>query len=131
MNFNEQSKIPEKNEQESPLQEIVRLYKELIESGKIFRFPGFDPERYKKMKEGDNEDIYGYMTPTDTLSDRFLVHGVRFPDVKYPKSGNILIIPNDSTDIVKDGIRIENLNSTTIEDQKFRRLTVLCQETEK
>jgi hypothetical protein len=119
-------KLNLKRNEETPEQEKSRLYKELIEGGGVFRFPGIDPEQYKKMKQGDEEDIYGVMTPTDTLIDRFSIHGVRFAETKFPESGNILIIPNDSYDLAKDSILIKNLDLKGVEDPKVARLLDLC-----
>lgn len=123
--MNEQRNFQESSK-ETPHQEKIRLYKELIESGGVFRFPGIDPEQYIKMKQGDEEDIYRIMTPTDTLIDRFSIHGVRFADIEFPESGNVLIVPNDSNDLVKDSTLLKNLDLKGVEDLKVRRLMELC-----
>lgn len=111
---------------ETPHQEKLRLYKELLESKETFTFSGIDPEWYQRMKKGDEEDEYGFTTPTDILIERFTKHGFRLVQGGGPESGNVFILPNDSTDIVKDTILIEKLNLDTAEDSRIRRLIELC-----
>lgn len=127
MNFNE--KPPQKqedNEKELKHQEKLRIYKELVESGEVFDFKGLDPEWYEKMKKADEEDEWGFTTPTDELIQRAQEYGFRFIQGNGPESGNVFIIPNDSSDIVKDSILVDRLDINKVEDPRIARLIELC-----
>lgn len=116
----------QENNKETPHQEKIRLYKELVESGEVFDFKGLDPEWYEKMKKADEEDELGFTTPTDELIQRAQEYGFRFIQGNGPDSGNVFIIPNDSEDIIKDSILVDRLDLNKTEDLRIRRLIELC-----
>lgn len=117
--------IPTRSEKEPTKKEkIITLGKELYESREVFSFSGIDPEAYSKMK-ADEEEYPGYTTPMDELQERFKNEGMKVTLGKNPESGNVYILPAQSTDIEMDSISPKQLEINEEMGEKFKELILL------
>lgn len=105
-------------------EQIIALAVELHERGEAFPFPGIDPESYSKMK-ADEEEYPGYTTPIDEIIERFKSEGVKVVVGKNPQSGNVYVVPSQSTNIEMDSISPKQLQITEGMDEKLKELISL------
>lgn len=118
-------RIPTNPEKEpTKKEEICSLATELFESNEIFPFPGIDPESYSKMKVSENEDP-GYTTPIDEIIERFKMEGIKVVLGKNPQSGNVYILPSQSTNIEMDSISTRQLQLSEGMDERLTKLISL------
>ena len=94
---------------EKRVAEILRLVEEINRSGENLPFPGIHPEAYSKMK-ADKDEYPDYTTPIDELIVSFQDEGIKVVLGKHPESGNVFILPADSTDIEMDSITPRQLS---------------------
>jgi hypothetical protein len=117
--------IPTHSEKEPTRKEkIILLAAELFESNEIFSFSGIEPESYSKMKAGEEEDP-GYTTPIDEIIERFKSEGMKVVLGKNPQSGNVYILPAESTNIEMDSISPRQLQINEGMNEKLRKLILL------
>ena len=117
--------IPTHSEKEPTRKEkIISLSAELFENNETFPFSGIDPESYSKMKAGEEEDP-GYTTPIDKLVERFKNEGMKVILGKNPQSGNVYVLPAESTNIEMDGISPRQLQLTDEMNEKLKELILL------
>ena len=82
-------------------QEFLTLGRELSESGKHFPFDfekGISTESYAQLKRDDAE-CPGFVTPIDTLREKFRDGGMRVALSPNPGNLDVFIIPADSGDL--------------------------------
>ena len=103
---------------------MFSLAKELFESQEIFPFLGVDPEGYLEMKAGD-EKAPGYTTPTDEIIERMKGEGIRIVLGKNPQSGNVYVLPSQSTDIEMDSVSPKRLQISEGMNEKLKELIQL------
>jgi len=116
----ELSTNPEKERQERVLR-ILELVRKINESGESLPFPGINPEAYLKMKQIDDE-YPGYTTPTDEIIKRCKEKGIKIVTGKHPESGNIYVLPLDSTDIEMDSFAPRHLSINAVINEQLREL---------
>ena len=105
-------------------EKIIALTIELRGSHETFAFPGIDPEAYSKMKATD-EEYPGYTTSTDELIERFKNEGAKVALGKNPESGNVFVVPAQSSDIEMDSISPQQLQLTEEMDERLKELILL------
>ena len=111
-----------KERSESPgKQEIIALARELYESQETFPFPGLEPEAYAELKAFD-EEFPGYATPVDQLLERFKNEGMKVVFGEDPESGNIHILPAQSSDIENDMIPPKHFQTSSGMNPKLKEL---------
>ncbi len=116
---------PTQSEKEPTRKEkIISLAKELFESQGTFPFLGIDPEGYLEMKAGD-EDAPGYTTPTDEIIGRMKNEGMKIVLGKNPQSGNVYVLPAQSTDIEMDSMSPKRLQISEGMNEKLKELVQL------
>lgn len=117
--------IPTNSEKEPTRKEkIVSLAIELFESNEIFPFSGIDPESYSKMKVGEEEDP-GYTTPIDEIIERLKNEGMKVVLGKNPQSGNVFVLPAQSSNIEMDSISPRQLQISEGMNEKLAELIQL------
>ena len=117
--------IPTHSEKEPTRKEkIILLAAELFESNETFPFSGIDPESYSKMKAVEEEDP-GYTTPIDEIIERFKNEGIKVVLGKNPQSGNVYVLPAESTNIEMDSISPRQLQINEGMNEKLRELILL------
>ena len=117
--------IPTNSEKEPTRKEkIISLAAELFESNEIYPFLGIDPESYSKMKAGEEEDP-GYTTPIDEIIERLKNEGMKVILGKNPQSGNVYILPSQSTNIEMDSISPRQLQISEGMNEKLRELILI------
>lgn len=83
--------------------EYIELAAALSNNKESFPFKGIDPEVYKEIKA--EQDLYpGMSTPIDEIIERMKTSGIKVVTGEHPESGNIFILPGDSTDIENDSL---------------------------
>lgn len=97
---------------------------ELYESGEIFPFAGIDPESYSRMKAGEEEDP-GYTISIDDLVERFKNEGMKVVLGKNPQSGNVYVLPAQSSNIEMDSISPKQLQLSEGMNETLRELILL------
>ena len=97
---------------------------ELYESGEFFPFVGIDPESYSRMKAGEEEDP-GYTTPIDEIVERFKNEGMKVVLGKNPQSGNVFVLPAQSSNIEMDSVSPRQLHIGEGMNEKLRELILL------
>jgi hypothetical protein len=105
-------------------EKIISLARELFESQENFPFLGVDPEGYLEMKTGD-EEAPGYSTPTDEILERMKNEGMKIVLGKNPESGNVYVLPAQSTDIEMDSISPKRLKISEGMNEKLTELILL------
>lgn len=117
--------LPTNSEKEPTRKEkIIALAVELYENGEVFPFSGIDPESYLKMKAGEEEDP-GYTTPLDEIIERLKSEGMKVVLGKNPQSGNVFILPAQSSNIEMDSISPRRLELSEAMNEKLRELILL------
>ena len=117
--------IPTRSEKEPMRKEqIIALALELHERNETFPFSGIDPESYAKMKAGEEEDP-GYTTPIDEIIERFKNEGMKVVLGKNPQSGNVYVLPSQSTNIEMDSISPKQLQLTEGMSEDLEKLILL------
>ena len=117
--------IPTRSEKEPTRKEkIIALAAELYESGEVFPFAGIDPESYSKMK-ADEEEYPGYTTPIDEITERLKNEGMKVVFGDNPQSGNVFVLPAQSSDIEMDSISPKQLQVSEGMHEKLRQLILL------
>lgn len=117
--------IPTRSEKEPTRKEkIIALAAELHESGEVFPFAGIDPESYSKMK-ADEEEYPGYTTPIDEIVERLKSEGMKVVLGKNPQSGNVFVLPAQSSDIEMDSISPRQLQLSEGMNKKLLELVLL------
>ncbi len=117
--------IPTRSEKEPTKKErIIALAAELFESGEVFPFAGVDAESYSRMKTSEEEDP-GYTTPIDEIIERFKDEGMKVVLGKNPQSGNVFVLPAQSSDIEMDSISPKQLQLSEGMNEKLRELILL------
>ena len=111
----------ETHEERTPLARYIELAKELAESHERFPFPGIDSQAYAQIK-ADEAEYPGYTTPIDELIERFTNEGIRVDMGPFPESGNVLILPAQSTDINNDSIIPRQLHTGGVVGAGLREL---------
>lgn len=104
--------------------EIIYSAMALAESQETFPFPGIDPEAYVKMK-ADEEEYPGYTTPIDELIERFKNEGMIVVLGHNPRSGNVYILPAQSTNIEMDSISPKQLQLSDRMNEQLKALILL------
>ena len=92
---------------------------ELYLKKEVFPFPGIKTASYLKLKK-DDEEFPGFVTPIDELIHKFRNNGMRVVIGNHPK--NPVIIPGNSTDIIRDSILPNSLLLTENIKGKLREL---------
>jgi hypothetical protein len=105
-------------------EKLIALAIEVSENNEIFPFPGIDPEAYKEIKKDEDPD---YHTPIDELVERFKNEGVKVVLTKHSQSGNVLILPAQSDDIVYDSLFPRHLQISESMNDSLRELILLQQ----
>ncbi len=101
----------------------ISLAIEFSESQEVFPFPGINPEEYSRIKSAQ-EKFPGYSTPIDELLERFKNEGMKVVLGKYPKSGNVYILPAQSNDIENDCISPKQLQISGVTNEKLKELII-------
>ncbi|MDD2657226.1 MAG: hypothetical protein PHD04_01015 [Candidatus Pacebacteria bacterium] len=105
-------------------EKIIALAVELFQSGEIFPFAGVDAESYSRMKAAEEEDP-GYTTPVDEIIERFKNEGMKVVLGKNPQSGNVFVLPAQSSNIEMDSISPGQLQLSEEMNEKLRELILL------
>ncbi len=113
--------------------EMATLAIELAEGGKVFPFPGIDATAYAKMK-ADEEDLIGYVTPIDTVLERFRTEGIKIVPGATPETGNVYVVPGKSGETTND-TRNDSLVPKQLEiiegmDEQLKQLILMEKELE-
>jgi hypothetical protein len=122
--------VPEKEaeevgkEKKERIEKILELVEKINESEEELSFPGIRSELYLKMKEEEVE-FPGYVTSVDEIIERFNKEGMKVTTGRNPKSGNIFILPADSSDIEVDSINPRHLVFDNIENEHLKKLITL------
>ena len=73
-----------------------------------------------------DEEASGYTTAMfDNLMERFKAQGMKVVLGKYPASGNVFILPSESSDIENDSIFPKHLQISEITNEKLKKLISL------
>ena len=121
---NQESYSDSEKEREERVAEILRLVEEINRSGESLSFPGIHPEVYSRMK-ADEDEYPDYTTPIDELITRFQDEGIKVVLGKHPKSGNVFILPANSTDIEMDSIAPRQLSIDAVVNKQLKELIQL------
>ncbi len=119
----ERTPQPEKKQMESRREKSIALARELSASQEIFPFPGINPEAYSKLKAdiARDEGESGYTTAMfDELVERFKNQGMKVVLGKFPESGNVFILPSQSSDIENDSIFPRHLQISEEMDDRLK-----------
>ncbi|MEX0930221.1 MAG: hypothetical protein WDZ79_00940 [Candidatus Paceibacterota bacterium] len=123
MNESPSFETPDHDPETERREEMERLGRELVESGEIFPFPGIKSEVYDRLKT-EEKDAPGFITPTDTLIERFRTEGLKIRVGRSPE--NVFALPAESDDVVSDSLPINHLISNEVGDPRLRRLIELA-----
>lgn len=104
--------------------EIVYSAMALVEGQENFPFTGIVAEEYDKMKATEDE-CPGYTTPIDELIERFKNEGMKVVLGDDPKSGNVYILPAQSTIIEMDSISPKQLQLSDRMNERLKKLILL------
>jgi hypothetical protein len=107
--------------------EIIYWATEMIRRQEILPFKGIDPEIYSNLKAAD-EEYPGMSTPIDEIINRCTSEGIKVVFGRDPDSGNVYILPAQSTDILNDGIQPQSLKITDQMNEGLKRLITLDRE---
>lgn len=103
----------------------LALAKELAQRNEPFPFPGIKKETYDELKKIE-EEFPDYCVPIDPLLERFEKEGFRVVFSKEnPESGNVFIIPSQSTDIKNDNLFPRQLDINNILDEDLSKLALI------
>jgi hypothetical protein len=114
--------VPSTSEQQK--RDAISLAIELGESHETFPFTGISAEVQAKIKTGQ-EEMPGYSTPIDELLERFRSEGMKVVVGKFPESGNVMVLPAGSDDILNDSLPFELLQMNDEMDERLRKLLLL------
>ena len=104
--------------------EKIALAKKLFENGEDFPFPGINKDAYDQMKA--DEEIYpGISTPIEELVERCRDEGIKVVLGDHPESGNVYILPMNSTNIEMDSFFPRHLVIEKVANEELRRLIAL------
>lgn len=121
-----------KEAQEQRKNECIALAEKLEARKEAIPFPGVDEKRFAALLAD--------LTPEDAeftgideafmheLVKRFAQQGCRVLLTAHRKSGNILVVPKDSTDIDKDSLRPKHFSAEGAPDLEFQLLIRMQQE---
>lgn len=84
-------------------EEYIRLSEGLSQQSKAFQFFGLDDTAFAEIN-GEEEEYPGWNTHINDLIRRFCDSGMKVALGKYPKTGNVFVLPSDSNDIESDGV---------------------------
>lgn len=119
-NSNEESD----NDKESV--ERIELAMELFATGEVFSFSGIGGDSYESLKDAEEGLPPGFVTPIDELLKRFEREGMKIVLGKHPQSGNIFIMPAETSvtddDIEANSIFPRHLQITDDMDGRLKRL---------
>lgn len=106
-----------------------QLAKELFNYGEVFQFTGITSDDYESLKVAEKELPPGFVTPIDTLLERFRKEGLRIVLGKNQDSGNIFAMPAQSSatsdDIKANSIFPRHLQVTDDMDDRLKKLIQL------
>jgi len=123
-NFNKiQESGPEKNRLEL-IAKISKLVVEINESGERLPFPGVRPEVYSAINEQDQE-FPGYTTPISEIVARCKTEGIKIMTGRHPGSGNVYIVPAESTNVEMDGLTPYQLIADNTTNEQLKELIEL------
>ncbi|MFA6502916.1 MAG: hypothetical protein WCT45_01490 [Candidatus Paceibacterota bacterium] len=105
--------------------QVITLAMELRASSEQFPFTGIVAEEYDKMRATE-EECPGYTTPVVELVKRFEHEGMKVVLGKNPMSGNVHILPAQSTNIEMDSISPKQLRLSDRMHEKLKELILLC-----
>ncbi len=95
-----QNEVPdEKEAKEQKKREYIDLAIKL--EGKTFPFPGINPSAYATLKA---EEMPEYSTPIDDILARMKTEGIKITRGAHPESGNIYVLPAESSNIEMDSL---------------------------
>ena len=120
--MNEKFPNPENTlEKKVTKEDCVQLATELVKRPESFPFKGLEDEAYAKIKATD-EEYPGFTTPIDELIKKFADHGIKVSFGDDPKSGNIFLVPSNSSDVGNDGLSPKNFKATEDMDPELKKL---------
>lgn len=99
----------------------LRLAETLSQLPDGLPFPGVDEETLRMLKE-EEEKYPEYATPIDELIARMEKEGIKIVFGTHPDSGNVFVLPKESTNIDKDSVFPRHLKTTTDMDESLRSL---------
>lgn len=99
--------------------DYIDLAIELIQHPEAFIFRGIVNSAYAEIKATEDPQ---YATPIDILIERFSRHGMKVVLGKNPQSGNVFILPGDSTGIEMDSLFPRHLQIHDDMDPKLKKL---------
>lgn len=106
--------------------ERIELALELFATGEIFSFSDIEADNYESLKAAEEGLPPGFVTPIDELIKRFKREGMKIVLGKHPQSGNIFIMPAESSvtddDIEANSIFPRHLQITDDMDQRLKEL---------
>lgn len=123
----EKARKEKEKEREPMKREIIALAKELVESHKVFPFPGIGSKTYEYIKADDAEG-YSRATPIDELLEKFKNEGMKVVFGSDPESGNVFILPSKSDDIESDNIFPKFLLVNETMDERVKKLILVSAE---
>jgi len=115
---------------EQKKQIYIDLAAQIIERNEVFPFPGMDPESYTTLK-AEYEEFPDYSANTDELIERFKTQGLKVAFSKDSTTGNIFVIPAESSDIEMDSLFPRHLTTLTGMDAMLKKLILLNKELKK
>jgi len=124
--FNQPPQSPEET-REQKKQKYIALAQELSEVREGFPFSGVSPESYSELKAVAKE-FPKYSTPIDELIGKFQTQGMKIVFSKDSKSGNIFILPLNSTNIEMDNLFPRHLIITEGMDERLKKLILASKE---
>ena len=125
-NFNQPPKPPEETTEQRE-KKYIALIQELSEVREGFPFPGVSPEYYPELK-AVSEEFPEYSTPIDELITKFQTQGMKIILSKDPKSGNVFILPLNSTDVEMDNLSPRHMMITEGMDERLKKLILANKE---
>ncbi len=124
--FNQPPKSPE-NAREKKKKEYIALARELSEVFEGFPFPGLEPESYLELK-ATAEEFPEYSAQIDELAERFRVQGMKVVFSKDPESGDVFVIPLNSSDMEMDNLFPRHLKVAENMDPRLKKLILMNKE---
>lgn len=98
---------------------VVESAIELSESDEVFSFPGLKSDSYEKIKAEQEEDPGFITTPIDELIERCRNEGIKVVLTTDPRSGNFMLLPASSDNIIDDLLMPETLETNTAFDSEL------------
>lgn len=111
-------------EKEQAREKFFTLARELFMEDPVFSFPGIDADVLLRLQEADKEAPPGYITPIEDILERMKKEGIKIFLGKPERddTGNVLVIPANSTDPTSDAVHAKNIMIVETSDSRLNEL---------